>query len=161
MNNIHNQSIPPETLALMNAKIAEVIGLMKPYAITLTPVDRKNMLKMGDKSSAFVEKGLEFTKTNPEFIPSFMNAIEFEIDVTDSKNLVGTESLATQLLNAIDDTIMVSGSEAYYAALYYYKNVQQAASMNIPGAKAIFEELKKRFPSKTRSIDTSSTTSAQ
>lgn len=150
MNNIHNQSIPQEVLDQAQAKINEAGAILKPYTLSLTPDERKNILKMGDKSSAFVEKAFEYTKTNPEFIPTFMTAADFEIDLADSKNLVGSVSLATQLLYALDDTMMVAGSEAYYAALYYYKNVQQAAAMNIPGAKAIYEELKKRFPSLTR-----------
>jgi len=154
MNNIHNQSIPQNILTQVNAKIAEVIGLLKPYTLTLTPEERKNMLKLGDKSSAFVDKAFEYTKTNPEFIPAFMTANDFEIDLADSKNLVGPVSLVTQLLYSLDDTMMVAGSEAYYAALYYYSNVQQSAAVNIPGAKAIQEELKKRFTVKSAKIVT-------
>ncbi len=161
MNNTHNLSIPEEVLTQVNTKIAEIIGLLKPYTLTLTPYERKNMLKMGDKSNSFVLKTFEFTKTNPEFIPAFMNAADFDTDLADSRNLVGTVSLATQLLDAIDDTMMAAGSEAYYAALYYYSNVQQAASMNIPGAKAIYEELKKQFPGKTRSTETAAATAAK
>lgn len=40
---------------------------------------------------------------------------------------------------------MVAGSEAYSAALTYYNTVKQANNMNIPGAKVIYEDLKKRF----------------
>ena len=161
MNNKHNQSIPQEVLDQVNAKITEIIAILKPYTLTLTPDERKYMLKMGDKSSAFVEKALEYTKTNPEFIPAFMTAAELDIDLADSKNLVGSVSLATQLQYAVDDTMMVAGSEAYYAALYYYKNVQQAATMNIPGAKAIYEELKKRFPSISRKVDGSASAASK
>jgi hypothetical protein len=46
----------------------------------------------------------------------------------------------------VEDTIMVAGSEAYHAALAVYHNVQTAAKQDIPGAKAIYEDLKNRFP---------------
>ncbi len=150
MNNIHLQSIPEEVLAQIKTKLEEAIALVKPYAITLTPDDRKNMLKMGDKSSSFVEKALEYTKTNPEFVPPYVSIPDFETDYADSKNLIGSLSLVTQLNNAIDDTQLAAGSEAYHAALYYYSSVQQSASVNVPGAKAIYEELKKRFPNKRK-----------
>ena len=150
MNNIHNQSIPQEVLDQAILRINEAAAILKPYTLSLTPDERKNILKMGDKSSAFVEKALEYTKTNPEFIPAFMTSADLEIDLADSKNLVGPVSLVTQLLYSLDDTMMVAGSESFYAGLYYYKGVQQAAAVNIPGAKAIYEELKKRFPSVTR-----------
>jgi hypothetical protein len=161
MNNVHNQSIPKEMLDQAIAKINEAVSILKPYTISLTPDERKNILKMGDKSSAFVEKAFEYTKTNPEFIPAFMTAADLEIDLADSKNLVGPASLVTQLFNSLDDTMMVAGSEAYYAALYYYKSVQQAAVMNIPGAKAVYEELKKRFPGASRKVDATALATAK
>jgi hypothetical protein len=46
----------------------------------------------------------------------------------------------------VEDTIMVAGSEAYYAALAVYHNVQAAAKQDIPGAKAIYEDLRPHFP---------------
>ncbi|MDR2584519.1 MAG: hypothetical protein LBC75_13655, partial [Fibromonadaceae bacterium] len=54
----------------------------------------------------------------------------------------------TQLEEGINDTQMTAGSEAYQAALIFYNSVKIAASQGISGAKAVYEELKKRFPSK-------------
>ncbi|MDD2994933.1 MAG: hypothetical protein PHP99_01805 [Paludibacter sp.] len=146
MENKHNQNIPEEVLTQVTTKLNEILTLVKPYAITLTPEERKSMLKMGDKSNSFVEKALEYTRTNPEFVPAYMNVAEFETDFVETKNLIGVMSLATQVSNSIDDTQLAAGSEAYHAALYYYGNVQQSAAVNVPGAKAIYDELKKRFP---------------
>jgi hypothetical protein len=54
---------------------------------------------------------------------------------------------------------MTAGSEAYQAALIFYNSVKIAASQGIPGAKAVYEELKKRFPgSKHHHIEISETT---
>lgn len=41
---------------------------------------------------------------------------------------------------------MTAGSEAYQAALVFYKSVKMAAAQDVPGAKAVYEELKTRFP---------------
>jgi hypothetical protein len=49
------------------------------------------------------------------------------------------------------------GSEAYHAALAFYHNVQAAAKDDIPGAKAIFEDLKTRFPGGKRQGGTTET----
>jgi hypothetical protein len=40
---------------------------------------------------------------------------------------------------------MAARSEAFHAALAFYHNVQAAAKDDVPGAKAICEELKNRF----------------
>ena len=153
MNNVHSKSIPTEILTALKAKLAEANELIKPYAVTLTPDERHSMLKKGDKSDSFVTKSFEFSKTNPEFLPFYVNQQEFEIDITDASNLLAVATVANQIANAVDDTMMTAGSEAYYAALAYYNNVQQAASANVAGAKAIYDELKKRFPGTSRKAD--------
>jgi hypothetical protein len=51
-----------------------------------------------------------------------------------------------QLEEAIDNTEMTAESEAYQAALVFYKSVKMAAAQDIPGAKAVYKELKTRFP---------------
>jgi len=148
MNNVHNQSIPEDVLTQVNAKIAEAIALIKPYSVILTADDRASVLKVGDKSFNFIEKVFEYSKTNPEFVPSYLNKSDFGIDVKDAGGHVAIVTLLNQLYNYFDDTKLAARSEAYSAALYYYGNVQQAASVNLPGAKAIYDELKQYFPGK-------------
>ena len=41
---------------------------------------------------------------------------------------------------------MTAGSEAYQAALVFYKSVKMAAAQDVPGAKAVYEELRTRVP---------------
>ncbi|MDR1115550.1 MAG: hypothetical protein LBL33_05285, partial [Tannerella sp.] len=55
-----------------------------------------------------------------------------------------------QLHEYTDDTAMTSGSEAYQAALIFYNSVKMAARQDVPGAKAVYEELRKRFPGTRR-----------
>jgi hypothetical protein len=66
-------------------------------------------------------------------------------------------NLIKQLEEAVEDTIMAAGSEVYHAALAFYHNVQAAAKNDIPGAKAIFEDLKTRFPGGKRQDGTTGT----
>jgi len=73
MNNQHTQVIPNDVLAQATAKINEATALLKPFLLTLTAEERKVMLKKGDKSDSFVNKAFEYAKTNPEFLPFFVN----------------------------------------------------------------------------------------
>ncbi len=70
----------------------------------------------------------------------------FGIDLTDATKLVVLDNSLKQLQQAIDDTSMVSGSEAYQAALSFYCSVKDASHKNVTGAKAVYEDLKARFP---------------
>ena len=146
MNNVHNVSIPEEVLTEVKTKIEEAIALVKPFSVILTAEDRASLLKVGDKSFNFIAKVFEYTKTNPEFVPSYLNLADFDIDMKDADGHPEIVALINQLFNYFDDTKLAARSEAYSASLYYYGNVQQAASVNLPGAKAIYDDLKLYFP---------------
>ena len=145
MNNIHNQSIPQEVLDQVKAKIEEAIGLVKPYSVILTEDQRASVIKVGDRKFTCVTKTFAYTKTNSEFVPSYLNINDFETDMKDADGHPEIVTLINQLFNYFDDTKLAARSEAYSASLYYYGNVQQAASVNLPGAKAIYDDLKQYF----------------
>jgi hypothetical protein len=111
------------------------------------------MLKMGEKSLAFVEKAHDFAVENPQFVPPFLNMQEFDVDFADAHGLWTIRNDSMQVYELIDDTTMVAGSESYHAALIFYNSVKVAAAQDIPGAKAIYEELRKRFPGGKRKND--------
>lgn len=145
MENKHVSSIPDEVLTQVKAKIEEAIALVKPHSVIMTAEERGSVLKVGDKTYNFITKVFEYVKTNPEFVPSYLNVGDLEMDVKDADGHVAIVSLMNQLFNYFDDTKLAARSEAYSAALYYYGNVQQAASVNLPGAKAIYDDLKQYF----------------
>ncbi|MDR1678719.1 MAG: hypothetical protein LBR81_02970 [Prevotellaceae bacterium] len=146
MENKHSEAIPAEVLAEVQKKIDEVAAALAPYIINLTSEQRHDMSKMGDKSLAFVSKALELAGQNPALCPGYLNTAAFGIDMSDATKLLVLDNSLQQLQQAIDDTSMVAGSEAYQAALVFYNSVKEAASKNVTGAKAVYEELKVRFP---------------
>ena len=56
MTNSHTQSIPQNVLDEVKQKISESIALLNPYIVSLTPEERSDLAKLGDKTLAFVEK---------------------------------------------------------------------------------------------------------
>jgi len=149
MDNIHTQSIPQMVLDQVRMKLEEAIGLVKPYSVVLTADERASVLKVGDKKFTCVNKAFAYTKTNPEFVPSYLNVADFDIDMKDADGHPEIVAFINQLFNYFDDTKLAARSEAYSASLYYYGNVQQAASVNLPGAKAIYDDLKQYFPGRS------------
>jgi len=51
-----------------------------------------------------------------------------------------------QLVNLVDDTMLLSGSEAYMASLAFYNYIKGAEKAGVAGADMIYDDLKKRFP---------------
>ena len=134
-------------------------ALLKPYLIALTPAERKNLPKMSDRSTPFVEKVLDYSRTNPEMAPAYLDVNELQIDVQSVRELNQLARQSQKLASGLDDTMMLAGSEAYVASLAYYNSVKVAARLNVPGAKLIHDDLKKRFEAQgRRSEETSATT---
>ena len=144
-SNIVSVQLPPKDLAAVKQKLEELKALLDPHLVSLTPAERQMLPKMRDKTLPFVEKAMEYAQSRPNFTPPYLDVKELTIDVKAVEDLTQVYRDVEQLCRNLDDTIMLSGSEAYTASLTYYNSVKQAAKVNVPDAKAIYEDLRKRF----------------
>ena len=108
------------------------------------------MLKMGDKTLAFVRRALNFATQNPSLVPSYLNLEEAWKDYKLTEAISSLLKEFATLRRGLEDTAMVAGSEAYDAALVFYASVRGASRSNVPGAQAIHDELKRQFPRRSR-----------
>jgi hypothetical protein len=138
-------TLKPEDLKKVLDALTIVSGTLKPYLIALTPADRKELPKMSDGTVPFVQKTLEYAQTNAAFVPSYIDIKELKTDFDAVEALAQIFRPIEQLYFNLNDTMTLSGSEAYVASLAFYNSVKQAAKINVPGAKAIAEDLKMRF----------------
>jgi len=126
-----------------------VINAEMPFLQNLTTNERINLLKMGDKTVSFVNKALEYAKQNPQVVPSFLDVAEMEKDVVLINSLVKVLYPVQQIVEKMDDTTMLAGSEAYSAALVFYNAAKGAAKAGVPGMKTLVDDLSSRFPGRT------------
>ena len=145
LNNLVSVKIPQKDQAAIIEKLNELEVLLKPYLVALTAEERKVMPKMSDGNAPFVDKALQHAQANPSLAPAFLNVGELEVDVKAVNDLSQIFRKADKLCSGLSDTIMLSGSEAYVAALAFYNSVKVASQMNIQGAKPVYDDLKKRF----------------
>ncbi|GAA5094962.1 hypothetical protein GCM10023210_27150 [Chryseobacterium ginsengisoli] len=137
--------IPQAVLDEVSQKLQDCKTLLAPYLQGLSVDQRKKLFKMGDKTVATVQKVKSYLATNPEFAPAYMDKVEFLKDEAVVTGLSPLGNLAVQLASDIDDTIMLAGSEAIVAALFYYGTTKEAADKGIATAKPIYEDLSQRF----------------
>lgn len=150
MENRISIEIPAADLAAARAALQQVQTILAPYVIALTPDQRKTIPKMSDGTEPFVAKVVEYADDDPQFLPPFVNKEEFEKDWNAVSGLLPLLRTCTQIADTLNDTAMLAGSEAYISALSYYNSVKQAAKVNVPDAKAIYEDLRKRFEGQGR-----------
>ncbi len=137
--------IPAEEVTKVQDALQIITDTLKPYLIALTPSDRQELPKMSDKTTPFVEKVLNYAESDSQFSPAYMDLPELKKDVEAVSTLTRVFRVVAQLNENLNDTITLAGSEAFIATLAYYNSVKHAARMNVPGAKTIYDDLKKRF----------------
>ena len=154
MDNKISFSIPEEVIADVTSKLTDIVNVLKPYLIALTPTERHDLPKMSDGSLPLVQKCLSYCQSNPEFVPAFINFEELFADMKVYEQLLPVYRLALQLENKLNDTSMEVGAESYVSVLGYYNSVKLAAKLDAPGAKAIYEDLAKRFVRESKAAPT-------
>ena len=122
-----------------------IVQIIQPKSVVLSAEDISGLPKMADGNLPFTEKAIGYMATAPQFKPDFVNTTDAEIDLEAYKISKQFLTYALQVSKSIGDISLLSGSEAYSAALAYYKNVKFNADAKQPGAKEIYEELSKRF----------------
>ena len=147
-------TIPAEALADILAKVNVLNESLANYLLfNLTPTDRLELSKMGDKTIAFVQKALEYGETNPTLVPGYLDIPEAKKDLALSQDLNSVLKQVSTLQRAIEDTMMVAGSEAYNAALVFYNSVKGASRVNVPGSEAVYNDLRQRFAVKPQKAE--------
>ncbi|WP_287129296.1 hypothetical protein [Candidatus Cyanaurora vandensis] len=77
-----------------------------PFLITLTTEERRKLYKMGDKSLAFVTKGLNAAQSNPEILPPSFSLDDYAQDCALANSLTEVLQLIAQFQEQIDDTLL-------------------------------------------------------
>jgi hypothetical protein len=72
-DNKHVQVIPSTVMTQVQARIDETAALLTPYVVALTPAERHELPKTGEKTIGFVEKAYDFAQQNPNLIPPYLD----------------------------------------------------------------------------------------
>lgn len=159
MSDYISAEITQEVIDQITADLADIQAKM-PFAIKLSPAVKKSMPKLEDARSPFVSKCIFYARKEPKILPPFTNLDELERDLALFNNLQNIAKEINRLADIVNDTRIAAGSDAYTAALTIYNSAKQAARMNIPGTKAIVDDLKTSFEVTTTSDESTTVQTA-
>lgn len=137
--------ITPDQKAAILAQIADLNAAMS-FLIGLTDDQRRKMLKLGDKTVGFEQKCASYMASRPDLIPNFVDMDKLSQDRAAWADVADIMHALLDVYQRVDDTEMVLAHQIYLPDLTFYQNVQLAANRNVPGAQAIYDDLKARFP---------------
>ena len=149
MPNQFAADIPAAAIQQAQQAIAALRAALDAYLHPLTPEERRTMLRMADKTVAFVQKTADYATSSPAFVPAFVSLDEMKQDLTGLGQLTPLYQQLAQLTELLDSTMMVAGSEAYGSALTIYNNIKFMAQNRQPGAQTAYDDLKQRFPGRS------------
>ncbi|MEH1813370.1 MAG: hypothetical protein V7K26_22665 [Nostoc sp.] len=136
-------TLSPEDIQEIKAALQTVQRKM-PFLITLSTEERRKLVKMGDKSLAFVNNSVTAAQSNREILPATFDVEELVQDYQLAAALTELLISVQQLAEQVDDTLMAVGSEAMTSSLTVYDYVK-TASKKTPGLKTVAEQLGERF----------------
>lgn len=142
-------SIPAELLTQASGLINQLKTLFQPFVVALSGEEIQSLFKMSDKSISFVEKCIFYAKNNASYLPPFVDMPELEKDFKAVSDLFSVLRPLQELEKSLSDSAVLAGSEAIVSSAAIYNTVKQADKMNVPGAKAAYDDLKKRFVRKS------------
>lgn len=124
-----------------------------PFAIGLNTEERQTLPKMASSNINFVMDCRNAMEDNANILPAYMTPDNLRMDLTLFQQLDPLVQLAQQSYERLRDTQMLAGSEAYVAALAFYRMVEAAAKAGLPGIDAVYDQLKERFAGQGSSPD--------
>ncbi|MEH2207307.1 MAG: hypothetical protein V7K53_25105 [Nostoc sp.] len=136
-------TLSPQDIQEIKAALQTVQKKM-PFLITLSNEERRKLVKMGDKSLAFVNNSITAAQSNREILPATFDVEELVQDYQLAAALTELLTSMQQLTEQVDDTLMAVGSEAMTSSLTVYDYVK-TASKKTPGLKTVAEQLGERF----------------
>ena len=138
-------ALPAEAVAQIQGALDTIRTALEPHAVELSADERRDMLKFGDRSLAFVDKAARYSRERSELVPGFLDVDEMEGDLATAQQLEGLAEQLAQLESLVRDSAMVAGSEAHEGALVLYRAVKAAARAGAPGADVVRDDLGERF----------------
>jgi len=136
-------ALSPQDIQEIKAALQTVQQKM-PFLVTLSTEERRKLVKMGDKSLAFVNNSVTAAQSNREILPATFDVEELVRDYQLATVLTELLISVQQLAEQVDDTLMAVGSEAMTSSLTVYDYVK-TASKKTPGLKTVAEQLGERF----------------
>ena len=148
MANLSNNRLNTTATAAQIAAVKtalQTINTNLPFLIGLTTDERIALPAINVNNNAFTEDAINAAANNTALIPSYVNVPNMQNDLSLFIQLDEIILLVKQLLERLEDTQMLAGSEAYTSALAVYRLISSAADAGVPGADAINAQLKARF----------------
>lgn len=146
LENLISVTFTAEELQELDTHLAAIETLLKAKCISLTPDERKEYGRLGNKSENWLRKIVDYLQTQPSLTPGFVDTPEVLADFNARRSIQPREARINAIADLLSDTSLLLGTDLYHACIAYYRNISMAAQQNVNGAKAVYDDLAEQFP---------------
>jgi hypothetical protein len=115
--NLAQVHLTEQDLATMREGLAMIRSVIASRATSLTPQQRKSLVKMGDKSRNFCGQAVAGLQSNGDSLPKTFNVEALAVDLADFTALDAFHAEFEQVGEMIDDTTKALSSDVMVNAL--------------------------------------------
>ena len=150
LDNLISLELSNEEVTKIDNSLAAIEAVIANKVIALHPEERSQYGRVGESTQVWISKINDYMHSKPETVPAFISVAEFSKDLAARTSIMPRIARLNAIVNGLEDTAILLGTDLYNAALAYYNNVKLLAKQNVPGAKLIYEDLNQKFPGRPK-----------
>lgn len=158
LENLISIEFTDEELTNLDAHLDGIQQILSGKTVNITPDQRRQYGSIGNQNKLIVDKAKNYMGQYPNWIPSFIDKVEFDKDynarVQIENRTLRLQNLAQQLL----DTKTLLDHDNYTNTLSFYRMMRYLAGENEAGAKTVYEDMRVLFGRSGRPANNEETT---
>jgi len=144
--NLVSVKISEADLKECKAAAAVLKAKLLPHLLMLTPEERQEIPKMGERTASFVDKGSDYAAKYTDLAPTYFDLAALLEDMATFRVTRDLIQDLDPVVQALIDTQMAAGADAYQAILVFYNSSREAMKQKVPNAETVYNDLSARFP---------------
>ena len=145
-SNLISVAFTADELTQLDASLAAIEKLIKAKCISLTPDERKEYSRIGNKTENWSIKTVNYMSLKPALVPIFVSVAETSRDSAARQALMPRFNRIEAIHAAMDDALMLLGADIYQSCIAFYRNTKLMAEQNVLDAKSVYDDLSAQFP---------------
>ncbi|MFL1896231.1 hypothetical protein ACJRPK_11050 [Aquimarina sp. 2-A2] len=154
LENLISVSFSDKELKDLDTHLNAFKMILKGKTVNISADQRQQYGRIANQNKLIVDKVKNYMEQNPEWVPNFIDKEEFDRDYAVRKQIEDRVHLMENLTQQLIDTKTLLDHDNYNNALSFYRMVRYLSKENEPGAKTVYEDMKKLFNRKHSNEDT-------
>ncbi|MCM5663049.1 hypothetical protein [Galbibacter mesophilus] len=145
LDNLISLEFTQEELEALQQHLNGIKSILKGKTVNLTAEERGQYGSIANQNKLLVDKAREYMHKHPNWIPRFLDLVEFDRDYKTRKEVEGLVKDVQNLAQQLVDTKTLLDHDNYSNALTFYRMVRYLAGENEPGAGTVYNDMKVLF----------------